>query len=524
MDEKKKCFIGIFLFVLALPFIFAAPAEPTNLGFQDNSDADYDEGEFSVTWESGGGETEIGYNVYIFSDEFFLMVAPNTSETSYQVNNPAEARYTFIVEALNASNFGTNVSDNVSITVDSTPPSLDVIGYVKGRPMKNTENLELNIFTSDSDSGVSGSVCIINIGEANTNVSVSGGWCNSSSISLSGASDGNETIYIQVNDVAGNLAFENSYEVWIDTSGPVLDFECIPSNVILDDEVTCNCTAVDSGAGVNESSIQFSENPSTSEEGTFTRTCTASDLLGNVNSETTSYSVYSGSLYQGDSTNYSENDSWIYTYSITENEFSKGYTQSLALKRRIEFQIDSETHYVGVLGLNEVNVILEIASTPIEKILGIGDDFKLDFSNDGFYDIQIIFNNLVNNNSANLTVKGIHESVSGEALGGEDETNLNFSVNETLLEEEQKEKLDRKKIFIFGGVFLFVVILFILIYFLTGKREKKEKKEDEGVDQEPTGIVGDTLEDSEEKQENSSLDASSESRAKMMEDQSSQSI
>jgi len=54
--EKNKRVIIVFLLFLAMPLIFAAPNAPTGLFFEDNTDANYDEGVFSVNWVSGGGD------------------------------------------------------------------------------------------------------------------------------------------------------------------------------------------------------------------------------------------------------------------------------------------------------------------------------------------------------------------------------------------------------------------------------------------------------------------------------------
>ena len=457
MRGKNKFFIASFLLfvfgILSLSFIGASPAAPINLDFENNADVNYDEGHFNVVWESGGGDPETGYNVYIFSDDVFLMLAPNTSTTGYQVNGPAEAKYTFIIEALNGSSVPgskVNSSDNVSITVDSTLPSLNILSVENNVFKKNTDTIYLNAFVSDADSGVVGIDCVVSVGGLNLTIPLSSGWCNSTIISLSGLSDGNKTIEIYAYDVAGNLFLNTDYIIKIDTTGPVISFECLPPNVNPDEEVTCNCTATDSGIGINESDIEFSENPSTSEVGTFERTCTATDLLGNENSETASYTVVSGTLYQGEDTNYSEeDDSWIYTYSINETEVLEGYTKNLALRRRIEFPLGEETHSVGVLEINSTHATLEIASTPIEKILGVGEETKIDLLGNGFYDVYILLNAILNNNTANLTVRNIHESVSGLVSGSGNETDLNSSGSETSAESKLKEKLTKKNIFLF---------------------------------------------------------------------------
>jgi len=293
----------------------------------------------------------------------------------------------------------------------------------------------------------------------------------------------------------------------VDTSGPVISFECLPSSVYVNDEVICNCTAIDLGIGVNYT--EFSLNPSTSDVGTFTRTCKAFDLLGSYDSVTSSYTVSSGAPYTGDNPIDSSTDSnvsWIYTYSINETQFLEGYTRTLAAKRRIKAPIDLENHSIGVLELNETHATLEIASTPVQKILGIGESINLDLSNDGFYDIYILLNGILNNNSANLTVKNIRGGTSIDLDIQENGVNesQNNSGNQTNVEEDAgflKGKMSKKKVLIFGGAFLFVVILFIIIYFLTGKRTPKvpkSKNDEENIQVEETSSVDETPEETQE--------------------------
>jgi hypothetical protein len=272
-----------------------------------------------------------------------------------------------------------------------------------------------------------------------------------------------------------------NYFIKIDTTGPVITFECLPPNVNPNEEVTCNCTATDAGIGINESNIEFSENPSTSNVGTFQRTCTAVDLLGNENSETSSYTVLSGTLYQGEDSNYSDDGSWIYTYSIDEGQFLQGYTQTLALKRKIEFQLGGETHSVGVLEVDNSSVKLEIASTPIEKVLEIGEEFKVDLSSDGFYDLYIILNGILNNNSANLSIRGLHESITGLAIEG-NETDLNSSENQTDLEKQGGflgNNSNKKKILIIGGIVVFLLVVSVIIIIFSRRNPKVKIKSSE---------------------------------------------
>ncbi len=520
--KKKKEIIFVFLFLILLNsfFIFAAPSAPINLVLEGISSADYDEGYFSVNWSSGDGDSETEYRIYIFQDESFLMVAPNTSETGYQVNGPSDAKYTFIVEALNGtsgSESRANSSGNVSINIDSIIPSLLIVNSSHNIYVLNSNTLSLSLYISDENSGISNSLCLVSVGGSETIIVPSFGWCNSSSISLSESSEGNQSVIISVNDSAGNIVSDESNFVYIDSTGPSITFTCSPSSVYLNENVVCNCSAVDVGVGVNESSFEFSLNPDTSELGTFTRTCTVSDLLGNQNNKNFDYTVAAVGAPLDiilPDTDTDSNVSWIYTYEINQTEFLDGYTQNLAAKRRIKAPIGSEEHSIGVLELNETHAKIEIASTPIEKLLGIGDSIKIDILDDGFYDIYVILNSIINNNTANLTVKNIREEISPTFIQNLDSENesIDSSENQTGLNNTNSDdklglfsKINKTRFFIFLGAGLLAIFLFVFIYYIFKNKNKIKIKpiKQKNSEVESSSQEYDTSQDLEDIQENS---------------------
>jgi len=221
MINKKEIFvIGIFLFLIGL--ICAAANAPTTLIFNNNATSSYDEGFFFVNWTSGAGDAEANYSIYVFSDDVFYLKADNNSVTGYSFSNTTEANYTFIIEAVNATADTTNSTTNISIYVDSTAPTVTLPHYTNATFKKNTDNLILNISISDASSGLTGSVCLIDVNGTNQSITVSGGWCNNTAINLTGLSDGNQTIKVYVNDTVNNLALNNSYVVQIDSTAPTV--------------------------------------------------------------------------------------------------------------------------------------------------------------------------------------------------------------------------------------------------------------------------------------------------------------
>ena len=484
-NERKKWFIGVFLLFLALPLMLAAPKAPTSLVFEDNALPSFDEGAFKVNWASGGGDAEFNYTIYVFSDGIFYATGSNQSVTGISFSESVEANYSFIIEAWNGTGYRVNSSSEIFIYLDSGSPLVSFVGYEDVTFKKNTDNLELNLLISDSGSGLTDSFCIADVKGVNNSMPISNGWCNFSSISLSELTDGNKTIKVYVNDTLNNVRFDYNYVVWVDTTPPSLDFDCVPSTVLTGETVTCTCNATDSGSGVNKT--EYSVNPSTSTQGTFTRTCTSTDNIGNLDSTTTQYTVNPSSSAdpEDDAEGDSETVEWIFSYTINETEAEKGYTEVLSLKRRILATIDSEEHSVGVLEVNESHVTLQIASTPIQKILGIGQSLKLNLVDDGFYDLYILLNGILSNSTANLTVQNIHEEISSASEEGEGSANQNNTGGENLGGETERSK---GKILIWSIILGFILALIIILYFAF--RKKPASKETEVYEEEEDSIYG----------------------------------
>lgn len=175
--------------------------------------------------------------------------------------------------------------------VDYVAPS-DIIlpVYTNGTAKKNSATLTLNISVTDAGSG--GSVCLIDVnGTSNQTVDVSGGWCNSTAINLTGSTDGNKTIRIYVNDSVNNMwGFNDSFAVQVDTTNPVAGASCLPASVTQGATVTCTCGNSDTG-GSGVASYTASSTPSTSETGTYYYHCNVTDNAGNIHSSTDSYVI-----------------------------------------------------------------------------------------------------------------------------------------------------------------------------------------------------------------------------------------
>ena len=437
---KKKvfnllfCSLIISIFILSIYLILAAAAAPIDLIINNNVTVLYDEGNFFVNWTSGGGgEAEGNYTVHLWKDNQYVNATANAnnSVTGYTFGTSVEANYTFTIAAVNSTNNDTNSTMNVSMYVDSTAPPVNWTssGYNNVTYKKNTSKLTLNISVGDALSGVGSgnSYCVFNINGTNETVLVSSGWCNTTQLNLTGLGDGNQTIDIWVNDTVNNVGVNiSSYVVWTDTTVPTATFTCSPTSVNSGATVTCTCTGTDTGVGVNSSLTTAAATITTNSTlGTFTTTdnCTITDYAGNTHNDTTTYTVTSDAVSGGSFS--SGGTKWTGTYVITDNQFKEGYTKSLEVKKRVKFKVGSADHYLGLKELTETTAKIEVSSVPQEATLFIGESIKFDIDGDGYYDVWVTLNSILDK-KADITLKFINELII-EDLGGEEQ-----------IEEDQK--------------------------------------------------------------------------------------
>ncbi|MDI6737325.1 MAG: right-handed parallel beta-helix repeat-containing protein [Nanoarchaeota archaeon] len=102
---------------------------------------------------------------------------------------------------------------------------------------------------------------------------------------------------------------------------------------------------------------------------------------------------------------------WLATYTITEEQFKKGYTKELIAKSRINLKIGDIDHYIGVIELTNTTAKINVSSAPQQAILSIGDKQSFDVTEDGYFDFVVALNGIADN-KANITIIAISEQVS----------------------------------------------------------------------------------------------------------------
>ncbi|MBU2562601.1 MAG: hypothetical protein KKF68_03000 [Nanoarchaeota archaeon] len=242
----------------------------------------------------------------------------------------------------------------------------------------------------------------------------------------------NDNIYmynVTVNDSAGNSNTTATRTIYLDHGSPV------PVLTSLNASQTTLALTIDANGGISGtnttcwvegvratgSSVSGTGASQTLVEAGLTCAATYSyivscgDSAGNsgtsvATSFTTSSCTSDGGGLTGGS---GSTTTWKNTYSPLSEELEKGYTRKLSAMNRVRVMVGSQTHHVGVKSLTGTSATVEIASTPVEIVLDVGEDAKVDVTEDGFYDIYVVLNG-VENNEADLTIQKVYEEIPEE--------------------------------------------------------------------------------------------------------------
>jgi parallel beta-helix repeat protein len=168
---------------------------------------------------------------------------------------------------------------------------------------------------------------------------------------------------------------------------------------------------------------------------------------------------------------------WTVTYTtLTDSQFSLGYTKELAIKSRIGFKIGNETHYVGVINVTSTAVTVNVSSTPQQKIMKIGEEWKVDVNGDGSSDVLVKLAG-INNSRATVDIQKAEEVAStvGDSDSNESSSDSSNEAETSggelgSFEEGMSwiESLNKKVI---GAVAAGILILIVIVFFLVRKKK-----------------------------------------------------
>jgi hypothetical protein len=414
MDKGFLLFVFLGIFLVTCSYSVLAAESPTNLVFDQNTTASYDkEGNFTINWTAGSTEDQ-NYVLYIYADDVYFTSATNDSSLAYFFSNTTDANYTFTVEAENAT--GKANSTNISMIVDTTIPALL---YTTNTPTNNTGANRTWIFVNVSSSDTNNDSIVYSL--YNSTGLVFQNLTDATTMNWTGLSN-NKVYYFNVtaNDSATNSNSTSTRTFYLDGTAP--SAVTLTSSSFTGTSLTITISATDALSGFGSSCTSSRSGASISGTGTsqtltetglscgssYSYIVTCSDRASNSKASSATSFLTSGCSGLGNVTP----QFWTNTYvGISNEEFKQGVTKQLSEKHRIKMMIDTEAHYVGVVDLTETSAVINISSDPIQVTLNMGEDAKVDTTNDDYYDVYIKLNDIINN-KADLTVKLIHEAIS----------------------------------------------------------------------------------------------------------------
>lgn len=231
-------------------------------------------------------------------------------------------------------------------------------------------------------------------------------------------------------------------------------------NLMFDGSSTASITSGVNSSGIGLNGIYKSNIAA----GTYSWRVDCYDYAGNSKSSSSRDITVesSGSSGSSGTTGGTTTSYWSNTFVVSELNLAAGYSRLLGEKDRLKMSIDNENHYVGVTDITGEEVTINVSSDPQTFILDEGEDIKVEVTDDNFYDLYIIVNE-VNDDSANLTVEGISIELTPEEIEALGSGNLgNETTGITSGQNLEEDGLG------FGGILLTVFIIIVIISAIVG--------------------------------------------------------
>lgn len=377
---------------------------------------------FNVTNSLGGNSSNLSTIYKTVNTTFWSYV-----NTTFNSRNFAESRLYNITAFVNDTNANVNITTITNITFDNTPPLSSTTNYSNTTVRYGNYsglNKIINISVSDALTGVQTvyfNITNITQKQNATYTAIRESTSNSYSIAFNTTAfpDGIYNITAFTLDYAGNVnATPMLSNITIDNTAPSIsittssvDSTSFVFTYLCTDALSgvVNCDVSTTGgtiSGSNKVTGLICGN-------SYNLTVTSTDYAGNV--ATSSSSVTATACSSGGSSG-GGGGGGIYTgaktYADDDKELSQKGTVSrqLAVNDRVKLKINTETHYVSVKSVSQTQVGVEVSSTPQTATLLIGQEKKFDINNDGYYDLNVKLNAVVNG-KADLSVSSIHEAV-----------------------------------------------------------------------------------------------------------------
>lgn len=212
--------------------------------------------------------------------------------------------------------------------------------------------------------------------------------------------------------------------------------------------------------------------------GTYNWKINCTDIAGNVrNSSEKSFTITTPAVApsSGGGGGGGGGGSSIKTYTAFPEQTSTGYTKTLAKNDKIKFTISNEITQQHTITTNFVGidyVDLTVQSDPINFILYIGEEKKLNLTSLEYYNLYIKLNS-IKNKRANLTIQTIHEQIF--KVPEEMKIPGNKTSDKEFFEEEIFPKIGELNYFRNLVITILIIVIFVL-YIIENRLKKKHKK------------------------------------------------
>ena len=415
INSREILIIGIISLIFCLTFVSAASTMTAPVSYGNYTSPLT----FTVIYDGRNPQNMTNVTCYYNSTggvaNVFALNITNT--TSYQTTFTGTAVLTtesnlynitcLLQNGSSADGFTTNASFYATnITIDNTYPLISIVS-----PANNINSTNINLNVNYTVSGQK--FCWYSNDSMTANTTLAS--CTNITITWS---EGRHNVTIWANNSAGNVNF--SYVAFtIDITAPTITFNCSKTRFSEGESIgSCPCTATDN---YDSNPTVSADQQVTTNAGTYTVTCTATDNVGNAGSSPITYTVEAsgGNVVSGTS-----GGGTTYTNTFVEDtkEFSeiKEVSRELGTKNRIRIKINNIKHEVGVKALTTSTATIEVSSTPQTAILSIGDTRRFDVTSDDYYDLSVTLNKIANN-KASITLKSIYEKVTTETAAPQEQ-------------------------------------------------------------------------------------------------------
>ena len=154
---------------------------------------------------------------------------------------------------------------------------------------------------------------------------------------------------------------------------------------------------------------------------------------------------------------------WDKTESIDNAELDEGVEKIIQVKHRLKINLSGETHYLGVVEINDSFVTINISSDPIQEIFSVGEKNKFELNGDDYYDLFVKLNEIEGNNKARLTIKKIHEKIPSLSPSDDEFTKSDTRENPQMIDE------NKSYLWLFVGI---IIVLIVIGFWLMRRRNE----------------------------------------------------